>query len=169
MMSSVQGLGEIMAHITRRALLNSARIWELLHHLGNRCLPNIFTGSCEKGRVGGDFSPEINEHLEIFQRFPPIQGPNLDGQMLDFLGISTKVAVACYDAGHSWSICFLLMCVMDISLTHENLKATPNKEILVPLEKLKAFNYISLTRSSRDITKANYFYKLFCLLLLPFI
>lgn len=106
-----QGLGEIMAHITRRALMSSGRVWELLHHLGNRCLPNIFTGSCGKDPlVGGQGPREINDHLEIFQRFPPIQGPNLDGQMLDFLGISTKVAVACYDAGHSWSIfCFVLV------------------------------------------------------------
>jgi len=90
---------EMMAHITRRALMSSGSVWELLHHLGNRCLPNIFTGSCGKDTVGGQ-GPEINEHLEIFQRFPPIQGPHLDGQMLDFLGISTKVAVACYEGMH---------------------------------------------------------------------
>ena len=37
--------------------------------------------------------------MQIFHSFPAVQGPALEGQMLDFMGISTRSAVACFDAG----------------------------------------------------------------------
>ena len=42
--------------------------------------------------------------MEIFHSFPSMQGPALEGQMLDFMGISTRSAVACFDAGHGYPL-----------------------------------------------------------------
>ena len=54
---------------------------------GNRCPLNIFQRRC------------AGDHMQIFHSFPAVQGPALEGQMLDFMGISTRSAVACFDAG----------------------------------------------------------------------
>ena len=54
---------------------------------GNQCPLNIFQRRC------------AGDHMQIFHSFPAVQGPALEGQMLDFMGISTRSAVACFDAG----------------------------------------------------------------------
>ena len=36
--------------------------------------------------------------MAIFQSFPAIHGPAPEGQMMDFLGIATRIPVACFDA-----------------------------------------------------------------------
>eukprot|EP00435_Cladocopium_sp_Y103_P070141 s689_g34.t1 len=78
-------LDKWMAHIYRTALASSSELWTLLHDLGNRCPLNIFQRRC------------AGDHMQIFHSFPAMQGPALEGQMLDFMGISTRSAVACFD------------------------------------------------------------------------
>ena len=70
----------LMAEIFQQAHSIWLDLWEMLVKLGNGCLPNIFTRSCH------------TKHLPIFQRFPPVHGPVLEGQIMDFLGI---LAVEC--------------------------------------------------------------------------
>ena len=67
--------------------LRAARhqIWQFLYDAGNACLPNVFRMDCGSA------------HEPIFERFPPVQGPALEGQVMDFLGISTTFRAACGD------------------------------------------------------------------------
>ena len=58
-------------------------IWSVLQEIGNQCLPNIFTRDC------------ASDHLEVFKAFPPVQGPAMEGEIMDFLGISTSFSVVC--------------------------------------------------------------------------
>ncbi|CAK9109374.1 unnamed protein product [Durusdinium trenchii] len=74
----------LVAQILRQAHALYLPLWDWLHGLGNSCLPNIFTRSCH------------SEHLPIFQLFPPVQGPPNDGQIMDFLGITTRLPDVCF-------------------------------------------------------------------------
>lgn len=78
-------LVRLMADIFYVALASSSELWSLLQGLGNQCPVNIFQRRC------------AGEHMEIFHSFPSMQGPALEGQMLDFMGISTRSAVACFE------------------------------------------------------------------------
>lgn len=45
----------------------------------------MFEGNCK------------HPHFEIFKAFPPIHGPPAEGEMLDFLGISSSILAYCED------------------------------------------------------------------------
>lgn len=45
----------------------------------------MFEGNCK------------HPHFEIFKAFPPIHGPPAEGEMLDFLGISSSILTYCED------------------------------------------------------------------------
>ena len=54
--------------------------------------------------------------MEIFHSFPSMQGPALEGQMLDFMGISTRSAVACFDAGHGYPLVMTFIAIENCHL-----------------------------------------------------
>jgi len=76
--------------------------FELQLQHGNDCAVAMFEGNCK------------HPHFEIFKAFPPIHGPPAEGEMLDFLGISSSILAYCeesrmalYPPGRSFACAWL--------------------------------------------------------------
>lgn len=77
-----KGMSHYVAELQMRLRVD-LHIPDIIRDGSSSCLTNIFEKTCSK------------HHLPIFSHFPTTQGPALQGQILDFLGISTNFNAIC--------------------------------------------------------------------------